>query len=86
MTNVTKSVFYTGMTNDLKRRVYEHKQGSASAFTRRYKAEILVYYEVFGDPVSAIAREKNIKAGSRARKIALVYSFNPEWNDLYPLL
>lgn len=85
-TNVNKSVLYTGVTSDLKERIYEHKQGSGSVFTRRFKAHLLVYYEVYGDPLNAIAREKKIKGGSRARKMVLIDSFNPEWNDLYPAL
>lgn len=86
LTNVNKAVLYTGVTNDLKRRVYEHKQGRGSVFTRRFKAHILIYYEVFGDPVNAISREKTIKGGSRARKLSLIDGFNPSWDDLYSLL
>jgi putative endonuclease len=86
MTNHQKSVLYTGVTNDLKRRVYEHKQGSGGGFTRKYGAVLLVYYEVFQDPLNAIAREKQIKGGSRKKKMALVDKFNPDWEDLYSQL
>jgi putative endonuclease len=85
-TNVNESVLYTGVTSDLKKRIYEHKQGSGSVFTRRFKAHLLVYYEVYGDLLNAIEREKIIKGGSRSRKMPLIDSFNPEWNDLYPAL
>ena len=86
MTNLQKSALYTGVTNDLKRRVYEHKQGSGGGFTRKYRAVLLVYYEVFQDPLNAITREKQIKGGSRKKKMALVDKFNPAWEDLYSQL
>jgi putative endonuclease len=79
-------VLYTGVTNDLRRRVYEHKQKLADGFTMKYNVTKLVYYEVFGDPESAITREKQIKAGSRRRKTELVKSMNPEWLDLYEMI
>ncbi len=74
---------YTGVTNDLKRRVYEHRNKLIDGFTKRYNITKLVYYEVFGDPENAITREKRIKAGSRKRKIDLVNSMNSSWQDLY---
>lgn len=74
---------YTGVTNDLKRRVYEHRNKLIDSFTKRYNITKLVYYEVFGDPENAILREKKIKAGSRQRKIDLVNSMNSSWQDLY---
>ena len=83
MTNQHHTVLYTGITNDLQRRVYEHKQGRGSAFTSKYKVRKLVYYEITGDVNAAIAREKQIKAGSRQKKIDLIDSMNPEWRDLY---
>ncbi len=82
MTNKSKKVLYTGVTSDLVRRVYEHVQGIGSAFTSKYKLTRLVYYEVADDIQYAIAREKQIKAGSRAKKIKLIDEFNPEWKDL----
>ncbi len=74
---------YTGVTNDLKRRVYEHRNKLIDGFTKRYNITKLVYYEVFGDPENAITREKRIQAGSRQRKIDLVNSMNSSWQDLY---
>ncbi len=82
MTNKYNTVLYTGVTNDLTRRVYEHKQKHGGAFTSRYNVNKLVYSETFYDINEAIAREKQIKAGSRQKKIDLVNSINPEWKDL----
>jgi len=76
-------MLYTGITNNLKRRVYEHKEKLVEGFTKRYNLVKLVYYEVFKTIESAIKREKQIKAGPRKRKIDLINSTNPEWNDLY---
>ena len=83
MSNRSNSVLYTGVTNDLARRVYEHRHGTGTAFTARYSATKLVYHETFDDPQAAIEREKQIKGGSRAKKEALVNSTNPGWLDLY---
>ncbi len=82
MTNVSNTVLYTGVTNALRRRVAEHKEGRGSAFTRRYKVHKLVFYERFVRITEAIAAEKRIKAGSRAKKIKLIEERNAEWNDL----
>ena len=76
-------MLYTGVTSDLKKRAYEHKAKLVDGFTERYNISKLVYYEVFEDIENAILREKQIKAGSRQRKIALVNSTNKEWKDLY---
>jgi putative endonuclease len=70
------------VTNDLIRRVYEHKQGIGSTFTSKYRISRLVYYETCADVREAIAREKQIKGWLRSKKIALIESANPEWNDL----
>ena len=86
MTNKANSVLYTGVTNDLTKRIYEHKEKVAEGFTKRYNLSKLVYYEIFNDPVNAIAREKQIKAGSRQKKIELIESMNPCWSDLYETL
>ena len=86
MTNKNNTVLYTGVTNDLIRRVYEHKEKLVKCFTRKYNVTKLVYYEVLEDPENAILREKQIKAGSRQKKIALVNSMNSEWKDLYEAL
>ena len=83
MTNKHNTVLYTGVTNDLQRRVYEHKSGRGGAFTSRYNVTKLVYCEVFTDAYSAISREKQIKGGSRQKKIDLVNSMNRAWKDLY---
>jgi putative endonuclease len=83
MTNSNNTVLYTGVTNDLKRRVYEHKAKSVEGFTKKYNITKLVYYEVFGDAYSAITREKQIKSGSRRKKVDLINGVNGEWKDLY---
>ena len=83
MTNQHHTVLYTGITNDLKRRVYEHKNKIIKGFTYRYNINKLVYYEVSDDSYHAISREKQIKAGSRKKKIQLIESLNPDWIDLY---
>ena len=83
MTNPTNTVIYTGVTNDLLRRVFEHKEKLHEGFSKRYNIVKLVYYETFIDSYSAISREKQIKAGSRKKKIALIEPMNPNWKDLY---
>jgi putative endonuclease len=83
MTNSRNTVLYAGVTNDLIRRVYEHKAKLADGFTKKYNIVKLVYYEVFEDIQNGISREKQIKAGSRQKKIPLIDSANREWRDLY---
>lgn len=83
MTGKSNKVLYTGITNDLKRRVYEHKEKLAVGFTKKYNITKLVYYEIFRDVESAILREKQIKGGSRIKKIMLIASINEGWRDLY---
>ena len=83
MTNKNNTVIYTGVTSDLKKRVYEHKAKLVKGFTKRYNLDKLVQYEVFDDPYNAISREKQIKGGSRQRKIDLINNMNKEWKDLY---
>lgn len=83
MTNVHNTVLYTGVTNNLARRVYEHKNGLGSAFVKKYNVHKLAYYEVGDNVQSALAREKQIKGGSRQKKVDLINSLNPEWKDLY---
>jgi len=73
---------YTGVTNDLERRVYEHKRKLIDGFTSRYNIERLVFFEATEDVLSAIAREKEIKGWTRAKKIALIEASNPTWEDL----
>ena len=83
MTNAKNTVTYTGVTNDLQRRIYEHKQKITGGFTSRYNISKLVYYEICDDAESAILREKQIKSGSRNDKINLINSVNSTWRDLY---
>ncbi len=82
MTNKYNTVLYTGVTNNLPWRIYEHKNGLAEGFTKKYNVHKLVYYEVGDNIHAAIAREKQIKGGSRQKKIDLINSMNPEWKDL----
>lgn len=82
LTNKYRTVLYTGVTNDIARRIEEHRLGRGSGFTSKYRAERLIYYEVFCDVNEAIAREKQIKAGSRRDKIELIEKMNSEWKDL----
>ena len=81
MTN-RRGTLYTGITNDLLRRVYEHKEKLVDGFTNKYNISVLVHYESTSDVQSAIAREKQIKGWLRSKKIALIKSINPEWKDL----
>ncbi len=75
--------FYVGVTNNLVRRVYEHREGFAKGFTQRYGLKMLAYFEKYETPDAAIQREKNIKHWSRTWKLQLVESANPQWRDLY---
>ena len=86
ITNVKNTVLYTGVTGNLVARIYHHKNKSVSSFSNKYNLNKLVYYKVYEDVNSAIAREKQIKAGSRKKKIDLISNFNPEWKDLYDTL
>ena len=83
LANQYHTALYTGVTNDLLSRVFQHKSGQGSTFTSKYKANKLVYYEISDDVEAAILREKQIKAGSRQKKVDLVNSLNPEWKDLF---
>jgi putative endonuclease len=80
--NRKRGTIYTGITNSLERRVWQHKHGGVDSFTRRYAVNKLVYFEEFRDVNNAIARETEIKGWLRARKIALIERDNPEWKDL----
>ncbi len=77
---------YIGVTSDLPRRAFEHREGLAKGFTKKYGCKMLVWYEVHETMIEAITREKQIKAGSRAKKLALIEGLNPEWNDLFETL
>jgi len=83
MTNQFNAVLYTGVTNNLQRRVMEHKTGKGGVFSSKYKTTKLVFYECGNDVNTAIFREKQIKAGSRQKKIDLINHMNLEWKDLY---
>ena len=83
MTNKNNTVLYTGVTNNLVRRVLEHRSGTGSQFTRKYNITKLVFFETTRDVNAAIAREKQLKAGSRQKKIALLEEINPGWEDLF---
>jgi len=83
MTNKLNSVLYTGVTSDLVKRIWQHKEKQAKGFTHRYNVNKLVYYEIYDEIVTAIEREKQIKAGSRQKKLNLIEKENPEYTDLY---
>ena len=84
LSNNHKNVIYTGVTNDLRKRIYEHKNHlDKNSFTARYNVENLVYYEITTNVEAAIAREKQIKSWNRKRKDKLICSKNPNWMDLY---
>ncbi len=82
LTNKNHTVLYTGITNDLSKRMWEHQVGLGSKFASRYRTIKLVYFEVFEGPYEAISREKQIKAGPRRKKVALIETANPRWRDL----
>ncbi len=83
MANKRNGTLYTGVTSDLIKRVYEHKHPDAPCFTKTYGCKLLVYYEQYENMFDAIEREKQIKGGSRNKKLALIESVNPDWHDLY---
>jgi putative endonuclease len=82
LTNRRHTVLYTGVTSDLARRIYEHREKLIDGFTKRYNVDELVYYEATDDVTGAITREKQIQAGSRQKKVDLITSTNPTWRDL----
>ncbi len=82
LTNQNHTVLYIGVTNDLTRRVAEHKAGIHEGFTKKYQVDKLVYFEESPSIMQAIEREKQLKAGSRAKKLALINESNPYWNEL----
>ncbi len=81
--NKRNGTLYTGVTSDLVKRVYEHKNKIVAGFTKKYDVDKLGYYEVYDDIENAIIREKQIKSRSRTQKLKLIEEFNPEWRDLY---
>jgi len=86
MANKINTVLYTGVTSDLKKRIWEHKEKVINGFTKKYNINKLIFYEIYNDPENAILREKQIKAGPRTRKVELIMGINPEWKDLYDKL
>ena len=86
LTNKKNRVLYTGVTNDLKKRVFEHKSKLVDGFTKKYNVDKLVYYEIVEDVYSAISREKQIKSWKRKNKLDLIRKTNPQWQDLYEAL
>jgi len=82
LTSKMNDVLYVGITNNMERRLYEHREGVADSFTKKYRAHKLVYFEMFSDPGNAIAREKQIKNWRREKKNNLVNQMNPDWFDL----
>jgi putative endonuclease len=82
LANTSRRVLYTGVTNNLKRRLNEHRKGLNKGFTKKYNVHDLMYYEVYDRPMQAIKREKRIKKWYRYQKDALISNINPEWNDL----
>ena len=83
LTNMTNGTLYTGVTSDLPKRVWQHKNGISKGFCTKYNLTKLVYFELFEDMYQAISWEKQIKAGSRKAKKKLIESINPAWRDLY---
>jgi putative endonuclease len=83
MSNKRNGTLYTGVTSDLVKRVWQHKEKVADGFTKQYGCSLLVWFELADSMDAAILREKQIKAGSRAKKLGLIEAMNPEWNDLY---
>jgi predicted GIY-YIG superfamily endonuclease len=84
--NKRNGTLYTGVTSHLPKRAFEHRQGLVKGFSARYGCKMLIWYELHETMVEAIAREKQIKAGSRVRKLSLIEELNPDWNDLYDTL
>ena len=83
LANKRNGTLYTGVSSDLIKRVYEHKNGLADGFTKKYRIHHLVYFELHEDMLAAISREKQIKKWNRAWKLELIEKNNPEWRDLY---
>lgn len=83
LANERNGTLYVGVTNNLVRRVYQHKEKSISGFTSRYKVEKLIWFECYDDPENAITREKELKKWRRAWKLRLIEESNPQWKDLY---
>ena len=83
MASGRNGTLYTGVTSNLVQRAYQHREGLSGGFTAEHDCKLLVYYEVHGDMLTTITREKQIKGGSRKKKLALIEGMNPGWRDLY---
>jgi predicted GIY-YIG superfamily endonuclease len=86
MANRRNGALYVGVTSNLVRRVWQHREGAFEGFTKRYGCKLLVWFEPHATMLGAIAREKQIKGGSRAAKIRMIEAANPDWQDLYPTI
>jgi putative endonuclease len=86
MASKRSGTLYVGVTSDLPKRAFEHRDGVVKGFSKKYDCKVLVWYEVHETMIGAITREKQIKAGSRAKKLELIEAMNPEWDDLYERL
>jgi len=86
LTNERRTTLYIGVTNNLEGRLWQHQNGVGSKFTHQYNLTVLIYYETWPDPASAIARETQLKGWTRAKKEALISTLNPNWEDLAPSL
>ena len=83
VTNIKNGTLYTGVTSNLIHRIYQHKGSEIPGFTKKYNCKLLIYYELFGTMIDAIAREKQLKGFTRGKKIKLIERLNPNWSDLY---
>jgi putative endonuclease len=86
MASKRSGILYAGVTSDMPKRAFEHREGLVKGFSTKYKCKILVWYELHDTMLEAITREKQIKVGSRASKLALIEGLNPQWRDLYETL
>jgi len=86
MASKRHGTLYAGVTSDMPKRAFEHREGLVKGFTKKYDCKLLVWYELHETMIDAITREKQIKAGSRAKKLALIEALNPEWKDLFETL
>jgi predicted GIY-YIG superfamily endonuclease len=86
MASGRNGTLYTGVTSNLPQRVWQHREGVSDGFTRRYGCKTLVWFELADTMDAAISREKQIKGGSRSKKLALIEGINPQWQDLYPTI
>lgn len=86
MANKRNGTLYTGVTSNLPKRAYEHREGLMNGFTKTYACKLLVWYEIHSEMENAILREKQIKSGSRRKKLIMIEATNPDWDDLFPII